>query len=67
MTLNAVNPNLNKNGLRRFTVTSEDIGTDDIGLIAKQAAICIPDPGWELHKVYSSDNSMSITMPYLKI
>jgi hypothetical protein len=53
MILNRLNPNYRWNGIRRFSVNSNDIGTDDIDIIFELSLIQVPDENWELHKVYS--------------
>jgi hypothetical protein len=53
MILNRLNPNFRFNGIRRFSVNSKDIGTDDIDLIFEMSLVEVPDKDWELHKVYS--------------
>jgi hypothetical protein len=53
MILNRLNPDSKGNGIRKFSVNSEDIGTDDIELIFEMSKVQVPDENWELHKVYS--------------
>jgi hypothetical protein len=53
MILNRLNPDFRGNGIRRFSVNSDDIGTDDIELIFEMSKVQVPDENWELHRVYS--------------
>ena len=62
--LNCVNPSDQNNGLRKFNVNSEDIGTSDLKELSIQAAIDIPDEDWELHKVYSLNPTQEIFIPF---
>jgi predicted nuclease of restriction endonuclease-like (RecB) superfamily len=48
-----MNPNFGGNIVRRFNVDSDDIGTEDLNIVARQAAIDIPGEDWELHKVFT--------------